>query len=204
MCLTHRKNLDDKSMKCILVGVSDESKANWLYNPLTKKVLVSRDVVFDEKSTWNLCEYSERDNTELTNSIEEDLEEEENVESQVRTTNPEIDEAIDNSNAVEQSNTSTATTADTSENHSRTQEEGSMRRRPNYLSDYITDNEETDELSFAVFSQPKNPMSYEEAARDEKWRRAMQVEIEAIERSQTWTPTDLPKRSETYWCKMDI
>ncbi|GKV27140.1 hypothetical protein SLEP1_g36344 [Rubroshorea leprosula] len=48
-----RSKLDDKGEKCIFLSVSDQSKAYRLYNPLTKKVIISRDVVFDEASTWS-------------------------------------------------------------------------------------------------------------------------------------------------------
>lgn len=43
-----RKKLDDKGEKCIFLGVSDQSKAYKLYNPNTRKILISRDVVFYE------------------------------------------------------------------------------------------------------------------------------------------------------------
>ena len=39
-----RKKLDHKGEKCIFVGYNDESKAYKLYNPSTKKVIISRDV----------------------------------------------------------------------------------------------------------------------------------------------------------------
>ncbi|KAL5759339.1 hypothetical protein ACOSQ2_018177 [Xanthoceras sorbifolium] len=48
-----RKKLDDKGEKCIFLGVSDQSKAYKLYNPITKKIVISRDVVFDEERTWS-------------------------------------------------------------------------------------------------------------------------------------------------------
>lgn len=48
-----RGKLDDNSTKCIFVGYSSETKGYRLYNPLSKKLLISRDVVFDEKSSWN-------------------------------------------------------------------------------------------------------------------------------------------------------
>jgi hypothetical protein len=35
--------LDDRGEKCIFVGYSEESKAYKLYNPLTNKVVVSRE-----------------------------------------------------------------------------------------------------------------------------------------------------------------
>ncbi|GKV53012.1 hypothetical protein SLEP1_g59562 [Rubroshorea leprosula] len=53
-----RSKLDDKGEKCIFLGVSDQSKAYRLYNPLTKKVIISRDVVLDEASTWSWTEKS--------------------------------------------------------------------------------------------------------------------------------------------------
>ena len=48
-----RRNLDKKGEKCIFLGVSDKSKAYKLYNPNTMIIVISRDVVFDEKGTWS-------------------------------------------------------------------------------------------------------------------------------------------------------
>lgn len=47
-----RRKLDDKGEKCIFLGVSDLSKAYKLYNPITKMIVVSRDVIFDEENFW--------------------------------------------------------------------------------------------------------------------------------------------------------
>ncbi|KAL4388518.1 hypothetical protein GQ457_09G024580 [Hibiscus cannabinus] len=48
-----RKKLDDKGEKCIFIGYSTNSKAYKLYNPVTKKVIISRDVTFDEEGMWD-------------------------------------------------------------------------------------------------------------------------------------------------------
>lgn len=48
-----RTKLEDKSVACVLLGVSEESKAYRLYDPITKKVIISKDVVFEEKKTWD-------------------------------------------------------------------------------------------------------------------------------------------------------
>lgn len=40
--------LDDKSVKCVLLGVSEELKAYTLFDPNTKKIIVRRDVIFNE------------------------------------------------------------------------------------------------------------------------------------------------------------
>ncbi|XP_072061988.1 uncharacterized protein [Arachis hypogaea] len=48
-----RKKLDDKGEKCIFIGYSTDSKAYKLYNLETKKVIISRDMTFDEKDIWD-------------------------------------------------------------------------------------------------------------------------------------------------------
>lgn len=47
-----RTKLDDKALKCVLLGVSEESKAYKLYNPISKKIIISRDVFFKETEFW--------------------------------------------------------------------------------------------------------------------------------------------------------
>ena len=49
-----RRKLDPKSEKCVLVGYSYEQKGYKCYNPQTKQVRVSQDVIFDESATWYL------------------------------------------------------------------------------------------------------------------------------------------------------
>ena len=44
-----RSKFDDKGEKCIFLGVSDQSKAYKLYNPTTKKIIISHDVFLMKK-----------------------------------------------------------------------------------------------------------------------------------------------------------
>ena len=44
-----RNKLQPKSTKCIFLGYSDDKKAYRLYDPATKKIVASRDVVFKEQ-----------------------------------------------------------------------------------------------------------------------------------------------------------
>jgi len=46
-------NLDDKGERCIFIGYSSNSKAYKLYNPEIKRMIISRDVTFDEGGMWN-------------------------------------------------------------------------------------------------------------------------------------------------------
>lgn len=47
------RKLDDKSLQCVLLGVSNESKGYRLYNLVGKKIVTNRDVVCVENEKWN-------------------------------------------------------------------------------------------------------------------------------------------------------
>ena len=47
-----RTKLDDKSEKCIFVGYGDRRMGYNMYNPIIKKVIMSRDFIFEEDKTW--------------------------------------------------------------------------------------------------------------------------------------------------------
>lgn len=47
-----RTKLDDKSEKFVFIGYNTNSKGYKLFNPINGKIIVSRDVDFDEESSW--------------------------------------------------------------------------------------------------------------------------------------------------------
>ena len=48
-----RKKLENKGHKCIFVGYSKGTKAYKLYDPVIRKVSISRDVEFVENESWD-------------------------------------------------------------------------------------------------------------------------------------------------------
>ena len=59
-CISHvRKTkpiltkLEDRSTPMVFLGYTEGTKVYWLYNPRGNKVLVSRDVVFDQEAAWD-------------------------------------------------------------------------------------------------------------------------------------------------------
>lgn len=101
-CLYHvhvpdakRTKQEEKSKKCIFLGMSDESNGYRLYAPIEKKVIVSRDVVFEENNDWNWNEshkeevtinreWGESDNLfDDEDGEEEEIGPKENVDSEV-------------------------------------------------------------------------------------------------------------------------
>ena len=84
-----RQKLDNKSFKCVFLGISEESKAYRLFDPEAKRIVISRDVIFEEEEKWNwgksvkeircdTLEWGDEEDGEETE--EEDNEEEEQVE----------------------------------------------------------------------------------------------------------------------------
>jgi hypothetical protein len=49
----HLKKLDDRSRPVVMLGYEPGGKAYRLYDPETRKIVVSRDMVFDENTRWS-------------------------------------------------------------------------------------------------------------------------------------------------------
>ena len=69
-----RQKLDPKSEKCILVRYSLKQKGYKYFNPSTRKVGVSRDVVFDKSASWNIVDSTPSDPIETDFDIIESQE----------------------------------------------------------------------------------------------------------------------------------
>jgi len=69
------------------------------------------------------------------------------------------------------------------------------RQLPARLQYYVVgnDNDPSDEdiINFVLFADCE-PVTFEEAANDQNWRKAMDEEIHAIEKNETWKLIDLP------------
>ncbi|MCH84804.1 hypothetical protein A2U01_0005641, partial [Trifolium medium] len=172
-----RKKLDNKGEKCVLLGVSEESKAYRLYNPLTKKICISKDVVFDENNSWNL------ENLDKEKSVALELEGHESVEAE-----NDAHGVREESNELESDHGSD--TAETSlQNMQR------PRRKPGWMDDYTSGEEFSEEETLAHFAllAGSDPIAFDEAIKSSRWRKAMDAEIEAIERNNTWELVELPK-----------
>lgn len=96
--------------------------------------------------------------------------------------------------ADQEAEATTSTSSDSSIEAASVHVERRIRRAPNYLQDYESgEGLSEDEDNFAMFTSHDDPSSFEEAERDEKWRKAMDLEIEAIKKNETWQLTTLPK-----------
>ena len=64
------------------------------------------------------------------------------------------------------------------------------------MEDYLSEGkfyEEAEHNNLVLLTSTTDPTTFEEAVQSSKWRTAMDFEIEAIERNETWELTNLPK-----------
>ncbi|CAJ2668206.1 unnamed protein product [Trifolium pratense] len=192
---TQRKKLDSKSIKCIHLGVSEESKAYKLYDPANKRIIVSRDVIFDESKGWEMKD-NKPAKVQTTNL--DDIEALSNNDERDQMNNDESVEVGESSQQTPDVEHVSDTESSDEDLHGNPIISPRPRRPPGWMRDYVTGQEQIEDNglhNLAVFCND-DPDTYEEAAKHEVWRKAMDQEIEAIEKNGTWELTELPEGSK--------
>ncbi|RVW64797.1 Retrovirus-related Pol polyprotein from transposon TNT 1-94 [Vitis vinifera] len=193
-CISHvhvpdnkRTKLDDKSLSCVLLGVSEGSKAYRLYDPTSQRIIISRDVVFEEDKNWDwdktyeksiVCDLEWGDLEEEATMFDEN---EEGTESDL-----EADIEAEEDNFSSDSLTEDSSPSSTAER---------IRRPPAWMRDYDIGeglSEEDNEVHLAMFAAA-DPIHFEDAVKSEKWKKAMDLELAAINKNGTWELTELPE-----------
>ncbi|GKB83567.1 putative RNA-directed DNA polymerase [Tanacetum coccineum] len=172
-----RHKLDEKSKVHVFLGVSKESKAYRFVDLLTNKIVISRDVKFNESKGWEWEETGKGKGKDLLECPDNDIDE---VGEETR--DPENSSVLGSNTDVD--NSPPKTHRRTSERH---------RRAPVRFSDYVSGNNLSDEEEAAVVVQSEDPLTYDEAVKDKKWREAMLNEMESIKKNKTWELTSLPE-----------
>ncbi|GKC58344.1 retrovirus-related pol polyprotein from transposon TNT 1-94 [Tanacetum coccineum] len=161
-----RTKLDDRSMECVLLGFSDESKAYKLLNPTTNKIIVSRDVIFQEHKGWDWIKTHSEE-------VLVDLEWDDEVitdDSDVAVVTNEV-VATNEEDAFVEENT----------HHGRVNEavtrSGRNVQPPRWMNDYASGDELENvelNLTMAANSDPvSDPLCYNEAVKMKHWRSCM-------------------------------
>ena len=189
-----RQKLDDKSFRCAFLGLSGESKAYIMYNPVSKKIIISRDVVFEEEKKWDwgtIVEGAECVGLECgdanvleENAAERVCEEEEQFEEE----------------QVEDDDTSSSL----DEDDYMSPVQGRIRKKPTCMEDYTSGEglSEEEGSNLVLFTTASNdPMCFEDTVKTEKWKEVMTLETKSIEKNGTWELTALPVREKTIGVK---
>ncbi|KAJ3703208.1 hypothetical protein LUZ61_006913 [Rhynchospora tenuis] len=151
-----RTKLDDKSKKYVFIGYDEKTKAFRLFDPIEKKVIVSRDVQVNKEIEWDWNNQNEM------------------------------------ANEKEELSTSTPTTTNIS--HESSDDEDEPRQpRTRSLEDLY---ESIPEVHLVCLLADAENITFEEAIRNKKWKAAMDEEIAAIEKNDTWKLVELPEGSQ--------
>ncbi|KAJ0735425.1 putative RNA-directed DNA polymerase [Helianthus annuus] len=222
----YRGKLDDKAEKAIFVGYSEHSKAYKLHNPVTNKIIISRDVVFDENQEWgdNLASNDhthiqlddscnngispevnasqEITASEIVNQVNDinsngEIEGEQSSQTENMQNSEETNEQISNQNETDSSSSS-------SENEElRTRDIREIYQNSHPLTEaqvndlYNRNQREniSDAVDFMLYADA-DPISYDDAFKDKKWRDAMDREIQSIQKNGTWELVNPPKNQK--------
>uniref|UniRef100_A0A2N9GRZ0 CCHC-type domain-containing protein n=1 Tax=Fagus sylvatica TaxID=28930 RepID=A0A2N9GRZ0_FAGSY len=173
-----RSKLDPKSKKCIFLGFKKGVKGYKLWDPVAQKVVISRDVVFDEKSMTKAFKEKKSQAAESSNNIGRS------------TVQVELDELESQSDE---------------EPHSNDQEQDSTRsdrpkrnKRPPVRYGF------EDLVSYALLTSSEDPSTFQEAiesSEKDKWMETMVEENESLSKNKTWELTELPKGKKPIGCK---
>jgi len=181
-----RRKLDDKSHTCVLLGVNDETKAYKLFDPMTKTVIITRDVIFEEDKGWNWLK-----NADASSPLALDLERQD--EEGKDDTEP-LHEVASGSNSDSESHETVSDPASTASIPPVEGRATRTRRQPVWMTDYETTLFAEEENLLAMLTTScGDPQTFEEANKSQKLREAMDTEMTAIERNNTWELVDPPE-----------
>lgn len=192
-----RRKLDDKSTKCVHLGLSKESKAYRMYNPVTKKIVISRDVVFDENESWKWGRSETEPRSSTLEWGEDEIEETSDGDGAENgaAAGAATGAASDSDHAAEigeenGENGSFSDEVEVEQNATNLQSgdagaygrrQGRVSREPAWMRDHVSgeglsENEEDQDM--IMYTEAGDPRIYEEAATNSIWKKAMANEIE--------------------------
>ncbi|CAL9017123.1 unnamed protein product [Prunus brigantina] len=176
-----RHKLEENSHKCIFVGYGLCEKGYRLFDPSTRKIILSRDVQFDENGLWKWENANEEEmvvplptenQAEPSQSLDTPLQMDEEVPLQA-----EPSQSLD---------TQTQIVEDTT-----LQDEG-IGESSHFFDHTPKKWRSVSEIMAKCNVCIVEPENYEDAAKDESWRKAMEAELEMIEKNDTWKLIERP------------
>jgi len=194
ICYVHvpdekRRKLDDKAVKCIFVGYSTEKKGFKCWDPDCKKLLVSRNVVFNEGSSY----YDEGATPSSPPPIP-DLEEPKKEGVALPSQGVSCDDS-------QHSDENPSPSCSPSSSSNPTLRRSTRLRKPIDRLRYDSHYAEQHVAFMANVGNTIEPQCYEEAAKEKVWQDAMDEEHSALIDNNTWELVDLPPKKKPIGCR---
>ena len=191
------RKLDDRSKMLVNLGTEPGSKAYRLYDPQTRKIVVSRDVVFDELRSWDWSktdrEQRKDESFKLTLGMYGNRGLQDNSSTECTCEIKRIEEGQTETVVDEQYGSfehDDPETEEEEETHPVLRRSERQSNKPNYLDDYILlAIEEGEKLLLCLNNEPLN---FGEASESREWTLACEDEIGSIDKNNTWELVKLP------------
>nr|GEV66863.1 zinc finger, CCHC-type [Tanacetum cinerariifolium] len=207
----HLKKLDDRRIPMIYLGVEERSKSCRLYDPITKKKHVSRDVNFMETKPWDWNKGEEDRSTQdtfWTSFMVEGVDNENTTPVNIEI-NDNIDDTYQEPDPINDPNSPITPSTYTYNPHSDEEVKATTSSIENLEKGFdhvpvrgfkkLTDiyhNTLEFETNTLLLTE-EEPRNYKEASTDKKWIEAMEIELDSINKNNTWILTTLPDRNSS-------
>ena len=184
----HLRKLDDRSRALVHLGTEPGSKAYRLVNPITKRIVVSRDVVFNESQRWKWSD-EKKEGHNMSGTIDFGFK-----------VISDQDISQDKGDVKAKEEVYDATQNPQQEAPVELRCSSRVTKAPSYLEDYELLAEEDEmyetlceiECEHLLMLVNEEPWNYEEAKELKAWRGACEDEIRSIVKNKTWSLVDLP------------
>ncbi|KAL4369603.1 hypothetical protein GQ457_05G026510 [Hibiscus cannabinus] len=189
ICYAHipaqkRSKLDSKADRGIFLGYDSQAKGYRIFNLDTRKIMISRDVEFNEDASWNWDEEKvEKRNYVLVSNPNDVVSDEPSNEDDEEANNdnhtPPFSPIQPNDDSGESNNSQNATCP---------RGKKSLLDLYNECPIIHLDPEECERCYLGV----AEPETYEQAFEDKRWQQAMENEMSMIKKNQAWELVDRP------------
>jgi hypothetical protein len=192
--------LEPRAVKCIFLGYGSGVKAYRLWNPETKKIVLSRNVVFNEAVMFN-----DSPSTDISDAIDSpDVSDDEQHRIGVQ-----VEHAKENENVVPETNNDDNDVPPSPPIVQRQGRSIAADRPKRNIAPPTRLIQECDIVDYALSCAEQvehdiEPATYTEAIASvdkEKWVGAMQEEMQSLEKNGTWDVVHLPKQKKAVRCK---
>ena len=186
--------LDPRAKKALFMGISSGVKGYRLWCPNSKKIIFSRDVTFDESAMLKKVTHSNSE--DQTGGVQQQVE---NTPQQVELVKT-VSKPASEDNPVAEDDVE--------------EEEEVLTQEPPQQQESIAVNRPrreiqkparfSDMVAYALPVVDEVPFTYREAIRsseNEKWKRAMDDEMQSLQKNQTWKLIQLPRNKKAIGCK---
>lgn len=180
-----RRKLDDRSRVLVHLGIEPGTKAYRLLEPTSKKIIISRDVHFEEEKKWDWTTTVWNNNDGSVSEFEIELSPLQSNEDTTVINDEPVNKEQEEDNDDEGDDDNTEQTQTHVRRSSR------VSTKPAYLEDYVLLSEVECERLLMIINN--EPWDYNEAKDMKVWVDACKDEIFSIEKNQTWVLVDLPK-----------